>query len=172
MKRRMKMKKLTILICVLAILLASTGVASASPAQPKKFRIKGHTTIIDLTTFSITSEGKVIQHIQGTFSMQETVIPLNQDLTEFLNFGILTITTKKGDAVVIDFSGSSDNETVQGTFEVTGGTGAYQGFTGGGAYEGIADECVLPCDPTQPGCGPIFDMPDCEGFYVDFTFTD
>jgi hypothetical protein len=165
-----KMKKLTILICVLAILLALTGVASASPAQPTKFRIKGYTTSVDLSGFDsfvvgLESAGKVIRHIQGTFTIDEELLFFTNSVGE------LTITTKKGDEVFIFFTGSSDGETVQGTFEVIGGTGAYQDFTGsGGVYEGIADFCVIPCDPfADPTCRDTY-VPDCAGFYVDFTF--
>jgi hypothetical protein len=168
------MKKLTILICILTMLLALTGVASASPAQPKKFRIKGYTTIIDLTTFpfSITSEGKVIQHIQGTFTMNELLIPDFEHPTLFWNSGTLTITTKKGDEVSIDFAGYSTGETVQGNFWVTGGDGANEDLTGGGTYAGITDTCDV-CNPfVDPNCNTYyFYMPDCDGFYVDFTFT-
>ena len=170
------MKKLTILICVLAILLASTGIASASPEQPRKFRIKGYTTIIDLTGVpwyppSITSEGKVIRHIQGTFSMNEMVIPDFEDPTLFWNSGTLTITTKKDDEVSISFAGYSKGETVQGDFWVIDGTGFYEGLEGGGTYEGIPDTCYLPCEPfVDPECPLFFPMPDCDGFYVDFTF--
>jgi hypothetical protein len=171
----MKMKKLTILICVLAILVAFTGVASASPAQPTKFRIKGHTTIIDLTEFpfSIASEGKVIKHIQGTFTMNETLIPDFEDPTRVWNSGTLMITTKKGDEMSIGFAGYSTGETVQGNFWVTGGDGAYEDLTGGGTYAGITDTCDV-CNPfTDPDCNTYyFYMPDCDGFYVDFTFTD
>ena len=174
------MKKLTILICVLAILLVSTSAASASREQPTKFRIKGHTTLMDFQGLPfLQSEGKAIRHITGTFTMDEYVLPVfdpenpYEPPSSFINWGTLTITTKKGDEVLIGFSGMSDEETVTGTFQVTSGTGVYEDLIGAaGDYEGIADECDLPCDPlSDPNCVYIED-PDCDGFYVDFTFAD
>jgi len=162
------MKRLLILVCILTMLLALAGVASASPAQPQKFRIKGYTTSASIDQWdpfmvSVTSEGKVIQHIQGTFTMDE-------DLFNFVyvygkpipksNSGTLTITTKKGDTVVIGFAGSISATTVSGDFWVISGTDAYAGLTGGGIYTGIPDDCES-FSPVLSGC---------PGFYVDFTF--
>lgn len=166
------MKKLTLLLCILAMLLALTGIAAASPEPPKKFRIKGDTTLIDFQGFPfvvLKSEGKAIQHIKGTFTMDEIVIPFGPP---FANSGTLTITTKKDGTVSIWFVGASDGATVQGTFGVKSGTGVYKNLTGGGTYEGIADACDLPCDPwSTPPCF-VIPEPDCEGFYVDFTFDE
>ena len=165
------MRKRTMLMCALIMLLVLAGVASASPAQPKYFRIEGTTTLIDFRGFPsvfLKSEGRVIQHIQGTFTMDETVLfgPLS-------NIGTLTITTKESDRLSIEFAGSVDmaKEEVWGTFEVTKGTGVYKGFTGSGTFDGTADDCVPPpCDPfSDPKCVRIKD-PDCTGFYVDFAF--
>ncbi|MBM3134741.1 MAG: hypothetical protein FJZ89_05520 [Chloroflexi bacterium] len=165
------MKRLLILVCVLALLLSLAGVASASPEPPKKFRIKGDTTLIDFQGFPfvfLRSEGKAIQNIKGTFNMDETLIPLGPPFT---NSGTLTITTKKDGMVSIFFMGSSNYETVWGTFQVTGGTGYYATLVGAaGDYEGIADVCDLPCNPwSNPPCF-VIEEPDCDGFYVDFTF--
>lgn len=44
------MKKLTILVCVLAMLLALTGVASASKPEPATFSITGYTTFYEYET--------------------------------------------------------------------------------------------------------------------------
>jgi hypothetical protein len=171
------MKKLTILICVLAMLLALTGVASASPEQPKKFRIKGYTIgfYMDWSqtqppcTAIVWSGGKVIQHIHGTFEMVEYLHFSNDScfsvFQQFMvgqmpipdyNFGILTISPKKGDTVGIGFAGYTDGETVWGDFQVNSGA------EGQGAYNGIADTCTITnLDP--------FEF-ECTGFYVDFTF--
>ncbi len=154
------MKKLILLVCVLAMLLALAGVASASPAQPGKFRIKGYTTYVDPSGFPVVglqSAGKVIQHIQGTFTMDETL-----DYYQSTNSGTLNITTKKGDTVVIGFAGGTDGATVWGGFWVISGTGAYANLTGGGTYEGIVDRCEFV--PTPPY------FTNCPGFWVDFTF--
>lgn len=172
----MKMKKLTILICVLAILVAFTGVASASPAQPKKFRIKGQTTgfYADLSkteppcTAIVWSGGKVIRHIHGTFDMEE-YLHFSKDsclsvFQQFMagqmpipdyNWGTLTIWPKKGGTVDIGFTGYTDGETVWGTFSVDS--------EGEGTYEGIVDRCTLvSLDP--------FEL-ECTGFYADYAFT-
>jgi hypothetical protein len=158
------MKRLTILVCILTMLLALAGVASASPAQPQKFRIKGYTTSVDLSGYpslvGLKAEGKVIQHIQGTFTMDEDIV---FGLTSITNTGVLTITTKKGDEVFIQFAGDTDGTTfVRGDFSVVRGTGAYVGLTGGGTYEGIPDRCEFGYTP------PYFT--NCPGFWVDFTF--
>ena len=165
------MRKRTMLMCALIMLLLLTGVASASPEQPKDFRIKGTTTLIDFKGLPLSvflkSEGRVIQDIQGTFTMNEWVL-----FGPFSNIGTLTITTKKGDRLSIAFEGFVDMvmENVWGTFGVTSGTGVYEGFTGSGSFDGTADHCDLPCDPfSDPKCVRIKE-PDCDGFYVDFTF--
>ena len=81
------------------------------------------------------------------------------DFEHFEGIGTLDITTKKDDTLTIEFQGGGDLEAVSGTFWVTGGTGPYDGFQGEGTYFGVPDTChPMP--------------PDCDGFYVDFTFTD
>ena len=172
------MKKLTLLICVLAILLSLTGVASASPRQPKKFRIKGHT--IDFVpiamgdeecTVWLMSQGKVIRHIHGTFKMDEFLhfhkncgalvwdfIMTGDMPTPYSNIGsTLTIWPKKGGEVGFSFDGGTDGETVSGTF--------YTGETEVGQYEGVIDDCDLYIPP-EGGLPSLV----CTGFYVDFTF--
>ena len=169
------MKRRAILLCSIAILLVLTSVASASPKPPKKFRIKGDTTYMEFHIFDpqippiiLESEGESIRNIHGTFFMEEGIIPLPTDPPTFVNWGTLEITTKKGDYVRIEFSGGGDLETVIGTFEVVPGSSAHIGMTG--TFAGLADQCVLPCDPfIDPECIQISE-PDCEGFYVDFVF--
>jgi len=58
------MKRLLILLCVLAMLLSLPGVASATPPQPGTFTITGYTTSYDwetlpsgLTKFHLTAQG-------------------------------------------------------------------------------------------------------------------
>lgn len=170
------MKKPTILICALAILLVCATAVSASPHPPQRFRIVGVTTQISLEQFPpyifLQSAGKAIRHLKGTFIMDETVIPTGFESPSFINNGTLTLTTKDSDRIVMEFAGTSEGETVHGNFWVTDASSAYQYLRGGGTYAGIADNCVLPCDPfSDPNCGPVFEMPDCDGFYVDFTFT-
>lgn len=156
------MKKLFILICVLAMLLTLTGVASASPPKPLTFRIDGHTTAIQPFppppppgTYHLTSEGGVSGDITGTFVMDECLLVYQ----EVKNVGYIAITTNESGKVFILFVGGLDpgGLTISGHFWVTRGTGAYRGLEGRqGGYHGIPDPC--PLDPT------------CPGFYVDFTF--
>jgi hypothetical protein len=169
------MKRHVTLLCIVAVFLILTSVASASPEPPKKFRIKGDTTYMEFHIFDpqippivLESEGQSIRNLHGTFLMTEGVIPLPTDPPTFVNSGILAITTKKGDHVLIEFAGGGDIETVSGQFEVVPGSSAYVGMTG--TFAGLADACTLPCDPfSDPTCTQISE-PDCEGFYVDFTF--
>jgi hypothetical protein len=177
----MKMKKLTILICVLAMLLAFTGIASASPRQPQRFRIKGQTTgfYVDLTqpgpcTAIVWSEGKVIRHIQGTFDMEEYLHFSEDCVTVFQQFmagdmptpeynqGTLKVFPKKGGTVEIGFIGDTDGEAVWGDFWVIYGTDFYEDLEGGGTYEGIPDTCTI--NPAT------FEL-ECTGFYADYAFT-
>jgi len=180
------MKKLTILICVLAMLLALTGVASASPDEPRKFRTEGYTTSFDLMptgkkkcTVLLLSQGKVTRHIQGTFTMSELLhfhescgyliwqfMETGQMPIPYSNKGsTLTILPKQGGEVQIGFEGDTEGETVWGDFRVTDvdETDFYKDLIGHtGAYEGITDTCEI-IDPYT------FEF-ECTGFYVDFTF--
>ncbi len=163
------MKRRMILLCVVAILLVLTSIASASPKPPKKFRIKGDTTYMDFSAFPFvfTSEGKSIRNIHGAFSMEEHVIPSSP--TTFTNTGTLWITTKKGPDWELEFVGSGDLETVVGHFSVVSGPTGYGDMAG--TYKGITDQCDLGCVPfEEPECPLTFVDPDCPGFYVDFTF--
>jgi hypothetical protein len=159
-------KKLTILVSAIAILLAVTGVAEASAPVEKEFTIVGKTTTFQpwppkplgkgpLSGLT-TAEGDVYvgEEDVGDFSFEETVI-FNPISGRGANRGTMTITTNRGD-VVIRFGGQTNGLLVQGHFAVVRGTGQYARLHGRGIYEGIADTChPLP--------------PVCDGFYVDFT---
>jgi hypothetical protein len=167
--RREKMSKRASLIWVVVLFVTLTGVASAAPVPPNKFRIEGTTTSVNFTLFPIAvglkSEGKVIQQIQGTFSMNELLA-----LSTFESQGLLAIETKRDDLILIRFKGTGDQVSVSGDFWVIYGTGEYAGLTGRGTYQGTADQCSTPCDPLSDlTCRGIYE-PDCTGFYVDFAF--
>lgn len=174
------MKKVAVLICVVALMLTLSSVVVASPYPPSKFRIKGETTLIDLSSIlqigyaTLKSEGSVIQHIQGDFFMDERAYPLDPTFENFWNTGTLSVITKKSDLLELDFSGFSQGETVEGEFYVVAATGAYASLIGtGGIYVGIADACDLGCVPiVDPECPLFFPDPECSGFYVDFTFDE
>lgn len=169
------MKGRTILLSVAVLLLAFTTIASASPEPPKKFRIEGDTTYIEFHIYDsvppyiiLMSEGRSHRNLHGTFSMSEVAIPTSFDPVTFYNEGTLEIDTKKGDHIVIEFTGTGDIETVTGTFAVLPASTAYDGMTG--TFTGLADQCVFPCDPfSDPNCTQV-DEPVCSGFYVDFFF--
>lgn len=160
------MKKLILLVCLLAMLLTLTGVAAASPAKPQSFRIDGHTRVsrpcIQLpppAIYYLKSDGDVSGDIQGTFVMDEYLFVY----TQLKNIGYMTITANKRDKVFIWFAGDTDGYSrVWGHFWVIYATGAYAGFKGGGKYEGIPDMCRV-LDPATCTL-------ECNGFYVDFTF--
>ncbi|MGA9350118.1 MAG: hypothetical protein WBW48_15130 [Anaerolineae bacterium] len=145
------MKKLTILVCVLAMLLALTGVASASKPEPATFSITGYTTFYEWETlpngrtkFHLTALGAVSGYFTGTFTFEEWgEVDLDPSTGEGSgkgkNHGIMTITTAEGEAI-IRFNGKADSETVWGEFKVLHkeGTGAYQDLQGKGKYTGNA----------------------------------
>lgn len=137
------MKKLTILVCVLAMLLAFTGVASASEPEPGTFTIIGYTTSYEydtlpsgLTKFHLKAMGDVTGDFEGTFTFNEWGI-IDPASGRGINFGIMTITTNKGN-MVITFGGQTDSLTVWGRFRVLYGTGDYRGLRGWGTYTGEA----------------------------------
>ena len=171
------MKKRVSLICVLIMLLVLTSVASATQAPPETFRIEGRTKLIDLTSIpfaQVESKGKVRGDIKGKFTMDETVMPLNNPPTLFANSGTISIKGAKKSSLSIYLEGDSDLEAVSGIFEVLEGTGTWAGLNEAtGEYDGIVDDCTVrthPCDPyTDPTC--LVFKPKCPGFWVDFTFT-
>jgi hypothetical protein len=179
------MKKLTILICVLAMLLAFTGVASASPEQPTGFRIEGETTAFlplrtgsDECTVWLASRGDTTGDIEGTFRMSEYLHfntkcrDLIRDYLESGHMpepeaidGKLTILPEKRGWVRIGFAGETYEGVtrVQGDFWVIRGTGFYRHLEGEGTYDGTVDDCTIDPD--------TFELV-CDGFYADFIFDD
>lgn len=155
------MKKLTIVICVLATVLALTGVASASRPEPATFTITGYTPYWEFgplpsgrIRLHLTAEGApgavckeyfgkkklcgISGYFEGTFTFDERVT-FDPDSGLGKNHGIMTITTAEGD-VAIRFKGKTDSETVWGKFKVLHkeGTGVYQDLHGKAKYTGNA----------------------------------
>ncbi len=152
------MKKLTILICVLALLLALAGLAWASPPNPGEFTITGLTTSIEpfppeplrsgLIKFSLTAVGNVSgDYFDGAvFTYDEWGI-VRPDLSGN-NRGLMTVissTTTITSSAVVAFRGRSQitdpsppnpEGWVEGTFTVLDGTGNYARLHGQGTYTG------------------------------------
>jgi len=143
------MKKLLILLCVLAMLLSLPGVASASPPEPGQFTITGYTTSYDweplpsgLTKFHLTAAGLVTGYFAGTFTFEEWgIVDLNPITGEGsgrgTNHGLMTVTTDAGE-VFTRFGGQTDSQTVWGNFTVLHGTGDHKDLHGQGTYTGNA----------------------------------
>ena len=158
------MKKLTILICVLAILLALTGVASASKPEEGTFWITGYTDPNSYeyqtlpsgrTKFSLTAFGTVSGYCfdEAGFTYDErgmVYLDLATGTGSGNNRGTMTIITNNGN-VIIRFGGKSTITDiipipvppyavpvgfVEGTFTVLDGTGDYAGLHGQGTYTG------------------------------------
>ena len=154
------MKKLTILICVLAILLSLAGVASASKPEEGEFSITGSTTFYDYevlpsgrTKFHLTAVGDASGHLTGTFSYEEKgnvgFDPLSGEGTwRGTNHATMTITNTGDSIAVVKFRGRTiitgsfpisptlyvPLGFVEGTFTVLHGTGDYAGVHGQGTY--------------------------------------
>jgi hypothetical protein len=50
--------------------------------------------------------------------------------------GLMTISGGRGD-IFLSYSGTDTGGVLEGTFTITGGTGAYAGATGGGTFSGL-----------------------------------
>jgi hypothetical protein len=147
------MKRLLPLFCILVILFASAGVASANSSQPDQFTITGYTTNYDYrilsngrtTTFNLTAVGESTGYLKGPFTFKEWgTVDFNpetgQGTGKGVNTGLLTI-TKKNDPnseVVIWFGGKSTSTTVSGAWKVLNGKGAWRNLEGKGTYTGDA----------------------------------
>jgi hypothetical protein len=136
------MKRLTILVCILVMLLSLPGVASASPPERKTFTITGcqvpETELLPsgLIKFRVTAEGTVSGDFGGTFSFDEWGI-VDQSWRG-TNHGIMSIKTydngKVVGEVVISFNGRTEFFAVWGNFTVLQATGAYEHLHGQGTY--------------------------------------
>jgi len=143
------MKKLTILICVLAMLLALAGLASASKPEEGTFSITGDTTFYEYETlssgrtkFHLAAAGGVTGYFSGTFTFEEWgIVDLDPETGEGsgrgTNHGLMTITTDDGETVV-RFGGRAHFQNVWGNFTVVRGTGVYEDLHGQGEYFGDA----------------------------------
>lgn len=120
------MKKLTLLICVLAMLLGLAGGASASKPEPAEFTIMGYTIPESIwskplpsgrTLFRLTAAGGpgvapetgVTGYFEGTFTYDESgivYVDLATGTGSGNNRGIMTIITGNGN-VIIRFGGRS-----------------------------------------------------------------
>lgn len=149
-------KKLTILLCVLAMLLAFTGVASADCLIQDTIEVSGYLTnpgtVIPIGPNRILikgmqASGTVISSdlFEGAdFSIDDEDAIINLSTLEGVNWGRITIATDEGE-VCIRFYGRTfdlDPETmfgsVAGQFRVVGATGEFAGLRGWGRYSGDA----------------------------------
>lgn len=147
------MKRLLPLFCVLVLVFASTGVASAHSSQPEQFSITGYTTSYEYrilsngrtTTFNLTAAGQASGYLEGPFTFKEWGTAdfnpeTGQGTGKGVNTGLLTI-TKEGDPnseALIWFGGKSTLTTVSGAWKVLSGKGAWRNLEGKGTYTGDA----------------------------------
>lgn len=152
------MKKLTILICVLAMLLAFTGVASADCLIQDTIVVSGHLTtepevkqigpylFIEGMQASGTAASVTLfpEPPGASFSIDDEDAIIDLRTLEGVNWGRITIATDEGE-VYIRFYGRTfdlDPETmfgsVAGQFRVVGATGEFAGLRGWGRYSGDA----------------------------------
>jgi hypothetical protein len=146
------MKRLLILVCVLALLLSLPGAASAAKPEEGTFTIAGAATSYTYeirpnghVKFYMTAAGSVTGYFAGTFTFEEEgevelLPPFPPGIPgKGKSKGIMTITTDLGQ-VVIKFHGKSEYLTTWGKFEVRHKecTGEYEGLHGDGDYIGDA----------------------------------
>jgi hypothetical protein len=143
------MKRLLILVCILALLLSLPGGTAVAKPEEGTFTIIGGATGYTAETrpnghvkFYMTAAGSVTGYFEGTFTFDE------EGEVELLapgvpgkgkSEGIMTITTDRGQ-VVIKFHGKSEYLTTWGKFDVKHkeGTDDYEKLHGNGDYIGDA----------------------------------
>ena len=139
------MKKLTLLISVLIILLALTGLASASSIpEPINFSIQGNTIALGeleqegckVEFKDLTAGGSVSGGLIGSFTYTEEG-KADFCLSHGTNEGFMTVVTDDG-TLVIEFKGETDLREVLGEWELKSGTGDYARLEGDGTYSGDA----------------------------------
>jgi hypothetical protein len=153
------MKRLLPLFCILVILLASVGVASANSSQPDQFTITGYATsnearpgrIAGRTAFNVTAAGTSSGYLAGPFTFKEVgSVDLDENFQgsgKGVNTGLITI-TKQNDPhsqVTIWYGGQLDAfaqplPKVWGTWYVVKGTGSWNDLKGHGTYTGNAGD--------------------------------
>jgi hypothetical protein len=154
------MKRLLPLFCILVILFASVGVASANSSQPDQFTVTGCTTgepnarpglVEGRTAFNLIAagpggncpEGGVSGDLEGSFTFKEWG-SVNLTTYQGVNTGLLTINKKNNPTsqVTIWFGGKIDyfaldpEQVVRGTWRVIEGKGAWKDLEGRGTYTG------------------------------------
>ena len=150
------MKRLLPLFCILVVLFASAGVASANSSQPDQFTITGTTTSYDYritprdrTAFNATAAGTSSGYLTGSFTFKERGnVDLDPSTFEGsgkgVNTGLLTIVklNEPNTQVTIWFGGQVDyfaqnpQEQVRGIWRVIEGKGAWKDLEGHGTYSG------------------------------------
>jgi hypothetical protein len=152
------MKRLLPLFCIVVILFASAGVASANSSQPDRFTITGYTTSYDVrpgriggrTAFNITAAGTSSGYLDGPFTFKEVgSVDLDENFQgsgKGVNTGLITITKQndRNSQVTIWYGGQLDAfaqplPKVWGTWYVVKGTGSWHALKGRGSYTGNAN---------------------------------
>jgi hypothetical protein len=153
------MKKLVLLVCIFALLIAATGAVSADkPAQ--EFTITGYTTSYDFkilsesgpTVFNTTAAGESNGYLKGPFTYKEwgsvdLVLDPNSPYVgtgKGVNTGLITITNKNDpdSQAIIWYGGQLDAYAakVWGTWHVVTGKGKWDDLSGHGNYTGTGGE--------------------------------
>jgi hypothetical protein len=134
-----------LLVCVLILIGASSGVAQAqADQQPVSFSILGDTTGIGafqmegcrFSFLGLTAAGSAEGDLAGAFAYRENG-RINLCFRYGVNEGLMTVFTDSGSAR-IGFRGSTDMVNVRGLWELKGGTGDYATLSGNGEYLGDA----------------------------------
>jgi hypothetical protein len=152
------MKKLALLLSVIALLIVATSAVFAAKPEPNTFTITGTTAFSGSkllpnghTEYYFTAEGGVEDYFNGTFTFQE-VVDFAPDSGKIKNNGVITITTSIG-TTIVRFGGEADSASVWGNFKVEKkeGTGAYVDLRGQGDYTGNAAYPGTPFSVTYSG---------------------
>jgi len=150
-----------------AVLLTSNSISAADIHAGEQVPFKGN---FDLT---IASAPAILDatHVQFQVAVNAWATQLGQahgpglvilDATDLSYVGEATWAAANGDAVVLTFEGQFVPTTMPGvlenieTFEITGGTGRFEGATGGGVAAGQLDAATLvPLGRGAPFMGTV-----------------
>lgn len=123
---------------------SNTGVTERAPSTPFKASYKTNPQVVGVAngilTLAITGEGKAT-HLGKSTWYADSWVDTNQ--FPFLQTGDMEFTAANGDQLFGTFSGTaipdaSGKVNFEGTYEITGGSGRFEGATGSGNYSGWA----------------------------------
>lgn len=156
----MKAKIVLALALILVLLMASSAsMAAKGVVAPFRAYVLGPCELVScdengVCTYNITGEGRAT-HLGKIDMVGVSVLDTSQGLP-YPYFSDQTFTAANGDEFYISVVGTFTGDSPQflGTFEITGGTGRFEGVTGGGDfwayYDGTLGSAYYDGMPNRP----------------------